>query len=505
MKKAIVKALCLALVCICGNVYAENSETYTWEWDYKSTDLTVSSATGSPYGLYGWSSEIIVYACPNKRSISGAVNVGSGSFSNSSSIHLSITNYYSDKYYCVCVRWSQMGELQAVYYYYCEETQKDAFYATVSSVNVSKYCESDFSATLTATVECGSGSYSYSWDITNGSAYSGHSTSTLSVVHANANGAPKCYTDVTKNKKCTITVTDKVWKTSGGTSSTTSGSYTLGSLRFTPNTFVGPSCEFDVPYGWYGSTVTGNSASIGSNRGNGYGTLTYTWYKSTSPDGSYSAISNSNAQSLSITRPANTTFYKQYATNSSCPSETYHDGYTTTNGKDYFICVVPIAATASPSSASTYYGGSVSLSCSSTGGRVSKTYKWYSSTSSGGTYSVIQGATSASYTPTSLTATQYYKCMVADDDHPSGVYSNVVTVSVRSQLVAGSISGGGTTYSGGSVRLTASAATGGNGSYGYQWQVYNGSQWSDMSGKTSLTCDVSESNTGTTNLSKNIV
>ena len=45
MKKTLVKVLCVVLVCISGNAYAENSESYTWEWDYESKDLAISSAT----------------------------------------------------------------------------------------------------------------------------------------------------------------------------------------------------------------------------------------------------------------------------------------------------------------------------------------------------------------------------------------------------------------------------------------------------------------------------
>ncbi len=506
MKKAIVKALCVVLVCVCNNCFAwqgSNAAPHVWNWDWKENPKISTPSSCLDYLRNGWTYSITVLACPDDETEAGGIEVGNGRFTdNNQNIQLTINEYYSDMYYVVKIPWYSGSSTVAVTtYIYCQETHEDSFYATISKVDISEYCESYFQAYLTASPTGGSGNYKYSWSSTNGGLYEGQGTDHIQVLHVNQNGAPQCYADVTKSKTVTITITDNVWKMSDGSAATATASVTLNAIRFSPNSFKpGNIGYFDRSNGWFGNTAT-TVATISTQRNGGYGTYTYTWSKSTSPDGGYSNISNSNTQNLNIERPSNTTFYKQYVTNSSCPSETYHDGYTN-NG--YFTCVIPIVATASPSSTSTYYGGSVTLSCSSTGGRASgKTYKWYSSSTSGGTYSEIQNAVGTSYSPTGLTAAKYYKCKVFDAEHSGGIESNVVAVSVRSQLVAGTISGGGvTTYSGGSVRLTASAATGGNGSYGYQWQVYNGSQWSDMSGKTSLTCDVSESNTGTTNLSK---
>ncbi|MBO4603234.1 MAG: T9SS type A sorting domain-containing protein [Salinivirgaceae bacterium] len=382
--------------------------------------------------------------------------------------------------------------------WWCDETQNQAFSVTASST-ISSPCESNFNASVTATVTNGSGDYNYNWSATNGNSfYGGWGTKTVNIIYVSENGAPKCYSDVTKSKTVTCEVSDNVWKIYGGSQkSTVSGSTTLKAIRFTPNTFYGEKCFFNRNNGWYGSYAHG-SATIASVTGSGYGTRTFTWYQSSSPDGSYSAISNSNVESLTINEPANTTFYRQYTNSSSCSSETYHAGYTTTadGTKNYFTCIIPIdnvsAKIGSSTSVEIGYGGSTTLSCTSTGGRVDKTYTWYKSSSVNGSYEYV--ATGANYTPTGLTSTTYYKCKVTDADHSnsayssyiSDVWSNVVTVGVRYVLMVTSFTSGPIeTSSGANVTLSASAY-GGNNFYSFQWKESSDNiTWTDPSSPSS--------------------
>ena len=162
---------------------------------------------------------------------------------------------------------------------------------------------------------------------------------------------------------------------------------------------------------------------------------------------------------------------------------TNHSGWETFNGKTVAKIIVPIAPSVSPTSTITYYGGEASLSCTSTGGRADgKTYEWYKSASSGGTYTTTH-STGTSYSPSELTSTTYYKCKVTDAEHSSGVWSDVITVTVRSKLTIGSITGATTTYSNKEVSLTVGNASGGNNSnYTYQWyeSTNNGTTWTEV-------------------------
>lgn len=73
--------------------------------------------------------------------------------------------------------------------------------------------------------------------------------------------------------------------------------------------------------------------------------------------------------------------------------------------------------------------------------------KWQSSSSFGGTYTDIVGATSASYTTTPLLATTYYKAVVSNAN--GSVTSNVITVSINPSVSGtGTISGTNTVCAG---------------------------------------------------------
>ena len=180
-------------------------------------------------------------------------------------------------------------------------------------------------------------------------------------------------------------------------------------------------------------------------------------------------------------------------------SDCGNSGWTTTSdGTIYYTHKVSIANVSakigSGTSTEIAYGGSATLSCSSTGGRYDKTYTWYKCSTSNGTYTST-GATGTSYSISGLTSTTYYKCKVTDPEHSDGVWSNYVTVSVRSQLSAGTptiYSGTTPTSSGANVTLRANPS-GGNGSYSYQWYK-NGSA---ISGATSR--DYTATGSGVTN------
>ena len=118
------------------------------------------------------------------------------------------------------------------------------------------------------------------------------------------------------------------------------------------------------------------------------------------------------------------------------------------------------------------------------GGNGTYTYQWQSSPNNS-TWTNLSGATSQNYTPPNLTATTYYRRQVKSNG--ATVNSNVSTITVYAQLQGASVTP--TTlsinYNTSPGLLTGTAATGGNGTYAYQWQSSpNNSTWTNISGAT---------------------
>jgi len=104
------------------------------------------------------------------------------------------------------------------------------------------------------------------------------------------------------------------------------------------------------------------------------------------------------------------------------------------------------------------------------------TYQWEASLSAPLPYSAIAGATNATYTPTiPLTQDVYIRRVVTDPGAPAPcnvATSNVVHITVRPQLTAGTIGSDETICSGTvpTIITQTTSTTGGIGSYTYQWQ-----------------------------------
>ncbi|MEP1790270.1 hypothetical protein [Reichenbachiella sp.] len=128
--------------------------------------------------------------------------------------------------------------------------------------------------------------------------------------------------------------------------------------------------------------------------------------------------------------------------------------------------------------------GTLGNSSSASGGLSSYSYQWQVS-SNNSSWSNISGATGTSYSPGNLTATRYYRRRVISCGKT--VYAASEKVTVRSSLSSGSINGAKTICYGASAGTlgNSSSASGGNGSYSYQWQIStNNSSWSNISGAT---------------------
>jgi len=116
-------------------------------------------------------------------------------------------------------------------------------------------------------------------------------------------------------------------------------------------------------------------------------------------------------------------------------------------------------------------------------------YQWQVSTD-GSSFSDISGATGSTYSPGNLTATRYYQRKVSC--YGINAYSNTVSVIV-SNINGGTISGDQTVcYNTDASLITSSSlATGGSGTFTYQWQKSenDGYTWANINGATSTTYD----------------
>ncbi len=156
------------------------------------------------------------------------------------------------------------------------------------------------------------------------------------------------------------------------------------------------------------------------------------WESSTDGGTTWTPISNTTT-SQTYTNLTQTTLYRAVVQSGVCPSDNSTPATITVNanlvagtvGSDQTICynTAPAAFTniASP-----------------TGGTGTYTYQWQSASALAGPYANITGATSTTYTPGALTATTYFR-----RNETSGtcgtVSSNVITITVDANLVAGTV------------------------------------------------------------------
>ncbi len=122
-----------------------------------------------------------------------------------------------------------------------------------------------------------------------------------------------------------------------------------------------------------------------------------------------------------------------------------------------------------------------------TGGDMSYTYQWQSSTDNV-IFTDIAGATGLNYQPDALTVTTYYRCIQTSAFGNGEGTTNKITVTVYPAFFVGSISTDQSIcYNTTPNELIGIAPTGGNGSYTYQWQSSaDNVMFTDITGATSL-------------------
>lgn len=242
----------------------------------------------------------------------------------------------------------------------------------------------------------------------------------------------------------------------------------------------------------YGTTASLTSASTPSGSAGNY---QYQW-QSSSDNTTWSDISGATGSAYTTGTLTSSTYFRRTATTdigcgpeytSSVKVTVYDQLMASTISSDQTICYNTTPAT-------------ITQSAAPTGGDGTFTYYWEMSTN-GTTWNTVSGATSTSYSPGSLTTTTWYRQVSVGGSSCGEVTSSAVKISVYDDLMAGIV---GTNHSvcpqsPANTISTTTGATGGDGTYTYQWQTSpNNSSWSDISGATNATLNSTTALTSTT-------
>ncbi|WMT49953.1 MAG: PKD domain-containing protein [Thermoplasmatales archaeon] len=382
------------------------------------------------------------------------------------------------------------------------------------------------SITLTASVSGGTTPYSYQW-YEDSNAVSGATSSTYSPGTYSASGTYNYYVEITDaagysvdsntitetvNSGPTVSASSNVSSAdvnypiefsaspSGGTSPysyswtlsgtqvstsqdfsytfTTAGSYTM---EATVTDSVGETYSASVTVtinnnpsvsitSSQNPTDAGNSVTFTASETGGTGAISYAWTINGASEGSGSTLSYSFSSSGTYTVDVTVTDSDSHTATYSLSETVYSDPS------------VSVSSSQNP----TDIGNSVTFTASASGGSGSYTYQWYLNSAS------ISGATSSTYTTSfSSSGTEEFYVIIHDSVGNSAQSSTLdETVNVDPSVSISSSQN--PTDVGNSVTFTASA-TGGTGSYSYQWYVGG----TAVSGATSSSYTTSFSSSGT--------
>lgn len=194
--------------------------------------------------------------------------------------------------------------------------------------------------------------------------------------------------------------------------------------------------------------------------------LSYQWQSS--PDNaSWGNVSSATSQNYTTPALTSTVYYRRVDTDACGNTNTTNTVVLTVN---------PIIAGNTVTAAQAICTGTSPAALSAatpTGGTGSYTYQWESSITSSSTgFSAISGATSSSYAPVALTQNTWYRMTVT-----SGTCANTSTsiqMTVSPVIASNTLSASGNqsicTGQIPAVTLSGTTPTGGNGTYGYQWE-----------------------------------
>ncbi len=209
-------------------------------------------------------------------------------------------------------------------------------------------------------------------------------------------------------------ITLTAWEFSNNTGRSTSGSFTIYVMGFSTQ----PAATTSINSG---STATLTCAVTGAAAG---ATLAYQWYQGASGTTTTAVGTNSS----SFTTPplaVATNYWVKVSSTLSTSTVSVNSNTATVN----VTGTVPAAVGSQPASTTVNYGGTATLSITSTGS-APLTYQWYQGMS-GDTSIPISNSNSLSFTTPALIANTSYWVKVSNSVNPTGAISNTATVTVR--------------------------------------------------------------------------
>jgi len=205
-------------------------------------------------------------------------------------------------------------------------------------------------------------------------------------------------------------------------------------------------------------------------------TASYQWSRSTTSGGTYTAISGATTNTYTPVVGDLTYYLKVTATGTG--------SYTGTVTSAYVGPVTRIPLTAIGAITGTPQTGSVLTAGALTPSGATASYQWSRSTTAGGTYTSISGATSATYTPVTGDRSYYIRVTATGTGSYTGTVISAAVGPVKTPITAiaaftGTLQSGNQQTAGG---LTPSGATA-----SYQWSrsTTSGGTYTDISGATS--------------------
>lgn len=223
----------------------------------------------------------------------------------------------------------------------------------------------------------------------------------------------------------------------------------------------------------------GGTANFSATASGSVGPYTYQW-QSSNDNVTFSNITG--AVSSSFTTPNNLTvgvYYYRVNVSSSCTSVP-----VTSNSVRLDVVADPVIVT-NPLGQNLCAGNTHSMSVSATGNPLAGAivYQWQNS-ADGSNYSDISGATSANYTTPALTTTTYYRAKVTQTETGCEINSDPAIVYVAS--ITTQPTDPNPVCDGGEVTMSlTTSGNAGSATFSYQWQIYNGTEWVDISGANS--------------------
>jgi len=245
-------------------------------------------------------------------------------------------------------------------------------------------------------------------------------------------------------------------------------SSSVGPVARIPITAIGPVA---------GTPQVGSVLTAGALTPSG-ATVTYQWQRSTTFGGTYSAIAGATAFSYTPVAGDAAYYVRVIATGSG--------GYTGTVTSTAAGPVTKITVTAIGATTGTPQVGSTLTAGALTPAGATVTYQWQRSTTSGGTYSAISGASAATYVPVASYLGNYLRVVATGTGAYTGTVTSIPVGPVTTPIIAiGSITG---TAQVGSV-LTRGALTPAAATVNNQWERSSsaGGTYSAIPGATAST------------------